>query len=44
MVGAPNQRIWVLGYLTEKEDSNYYIEDQTFSVKISFTELEYADP
>jgi hypothetical protein len=34
----------VLGILTQKEDTNYFIEDSTYSIKISFTELEYADP
>jgi len=36
-------RKWVLGIVTQKEDSNYYLEDSTFTVKISFAELEYVE-
>lgn len=35
---------WVLGLITQREDAKYYLEDSTLSVKISFTELKYADP
>jgi DNA polymerase epsilon subunit 2 len=37
------ERKWVLGIMTQKEDSNYYLEDSTFTVKISFAELEYVE-
>lgn len=30
--------------ISQKEDSYYYLEDNTFAIRISFTELEYADP
>ena len=43
ILGA-NQAKWVLGILTLHEDSEYYLEDYRHTVKISFTELEYADP
>jgi hypothetical protein len=36
--------IWVLGLLTQREDANYYLEDSTLSVRVSFSELKYADP
>jgi len=36
--------MWVFGILTQKEDSLYYLEDSTHSIKVSFAELEYADP
>ena len=36
-------RKWVLGIVTQKEDSNYYLEDSTLTVKISFSELEYVE-
>lgn len=38
------EKIWVFGILTRREDTNYYLEDNTFSIKLSFQELEYADP
>jgi hypothetical protein len=37
-------RLSVLGILTQKEDTHYYLEDNTYSIKLSFVELEYADP
>ena len=36
--------MWVFGILTQKEDTFYYIEDGSLSMKISFNELDYADP
>eukprot|EP00347_Sterkiella_histriomuscorum_P020272 403338437 len=39
-----NQAKWVLGILTMHEDSEYYLEDQHQTVKVSFSELEFADP
>jgi hypothetical protein len=38
------QRKWVLGILTQKEDTHYYFEDTTYCVKVSFAELEYVEP
>ena len=35
---------WVLGIITQKEDGNYYLEDTTFTVKISFAELKHVEP
>jgi DNA polymerase epsilon subunit 2 len=37
-------RKWVLGILTQKEDGCYYLEDTTYTVKISFAELEHVEP
>lgn len=37
-------RLTVLGILTQKEDTHYYLEDKTCTMKLSFVELEYADP
>ena len=42
VIGDENRK-WVLGLLTQKEDSNYYLEDITHTVKISFAELEYVE-
>lgn len=39
-----NSRKWVLGIITQKEDSHYYLEDSTYTVKVSFAELEYVEP
>jgi len=39
-----NKPKWVLGILSLHEDSEYYLEDSRHSVKISFSELNYADP
>ena len=36
--------MWVFGILTQKEDTFYYIEDASLCIKLSFTELDYADP
>jgi DNA polymerase epsilon subunit 2 len=36
--------IWVFGILTQKEDTHYYIEDNTYSIKVNFAGCEYADP
>lgn len=43
ILGKKN-RLSVLGILTQKEDTHYYLEDSTCSIKISFAELEFADP
>ena len=43
ILGKKN-RLTVLGILTTKEDTHYYLEDQTSCIKISFSELEFADP
>lgn len=37
-------KIYILGILTQREDTHYYIEDSTFSIRIAFTDLQYADP
>lgn len=34
---------WVLGVLNQKEDGNYYLEDNTLSVRVSFSQLERVD-
>lgn len=36
--------IWVYGILTKKQDERFYLEDCTASIKLDFSELEYADP
>ncbi len=43
IVGKSRQ-LWVFGILTQKEDTHYYLEDSTSTVKVVFTDLEYADP
>lgn len=35
---------WILGILSQKEDANYYLEDSTLVVRVSFTDLNYVDP
>ena len=37
-------RIYILGVLTQREDTHYYLEDSTYSIRIAFTDLQYADP
>jgi hypothetical protein len=39
-----SKRLWVFGLLTLKEDTHYYLEDHTSTIKILFSDLEYADP
>ncbi len=34
---------WVLGILNQREDGNYYLEDSTLSVRVSFSQLETVD-
>ena len=36
ILGSQVQK-WVLGILHQKEDGNYYLEDSTLSVKLSFS-------
>jgi hypothetical protein len=43
IVGSTS-RIWVYGVIVQKEDTFFYLEDSTFVIKLSFTELEYVDP
>ena len=43
IVGQP-ERIYVLGILTQREDTHYYLEDSTYSIRLSFSDLQYADP
>ena len=38
------QRIYVLGILTQREDTHFYLEDNTYSIRVSFSDLQYADP
>ena len=38
------QKLWVLGIISQKEDGNYYLEDNTYSVRVSFAELEFVEP
>jgi len=35
---------WYFGVISQKQDTNYYLEDNSFCVRLSFAELEYADP
>lgn len=37
------QRKWVLGIIAVREDSAYYLEDTTHSVRVSFNDLENVD-
>ena len=39
-----SQRKWVLALIEQREDGNYYLEDNTISVKVSFAQLEYVEP
>ena len=43
IVGQTEQ-IYVIGVLTQREDTHYYIEDSTYSIRVQFSELQYADP
>lgn len=43
IVGSTSRK-WILGLLAQREDANYYLEDSTLTVKVSFAELEYAEP
>lgn len=43
VLGSEIQK-WVLGILTQKEDGNYYMEDTTYSVKVSFEEISHVEP
>jgi hypothetical protein len=36
------QRMWVIGIICQREDGQYYIEDSTYTVKLSFSDLEYV--
>ena len=38
------ERKWLLGLILQKEDGDYYLEDNTFCVKLSFAQLEYVEP
>ena len=38
------EKIYVLGVLSHREDAHYYLEDSTYSIRVSFTDLQYADP
>ena len=38
------QKIWIYGILTQREDTHFYLEDNTYSIKLSFQDLSYADP
>jgi len=39
-----NERKIVLGILCQKEDGYFYFEDSTYTVKVSFAELEWVEP
>mmetsp|Transcript_42329 Transcript_42329/g.31003 ORF Transcript_42329/g.31003 Transcript_42329/m.31003 type:complete len:112 (-) Transcript_42329:883-1218(-) len=43
VIGSKKMK-WVMGILTQREDANYYLEDQTLAVKLSFSELMMVDP
>lgn len=34
----------MLGILTQREDTHFYLEDATYSIRINFADLTYADP
>ena len=37
--------MWVFGYFTQKEDTFWYLEDETYSIRVIIGDLlEYADP
>ena len=36
--------IWVFGILTQREDTYYYLEDDTHSIRVRFDDLHYVDP
>jgi len=38
------EAIYVLGILTQREDTHYYLEDGTYSIRLAFRDLDYADP
>ena len=38
-----NERKWILGVISQKEDGHYYIEDNTYCIRVSFSELEYVE-
>ena len=39
-----SEKIYILGVLTQREDTHFYLEDGTYSIKVNFNELKYADP
>lgn len=43
IIGSTREK-WILGLLVQREDANYYLEDGTLSVRVSFTDLTWADP
>ena len=43
-VVGQQEQIYILGILTQREDTNYYLEDSTYSIRIAFSDLQYAEP
>ena len=41
LIGS-NLRMWVIGIICQREDGQYYIEDSTYTVKLSFSDIEYV--
>lgn len=39
ILGSASQK-WVLGILHQREDGQHYLEDSTFAVRVSFSQLE----
>ena len=39
-----SEAIWVVGLLTQRDDTHFYIEDSTHSIRVRLDEIEYADP
>ena len=39
-----NKAKWIVGMINQREDGEYYLEDARHSVRLSFSELVYADP
>ena len=42
VLGSPDRK-WVLGLISQKEDGHYYLEDGTYSVQVTFSELEWVE-
>ena len=36
--------IWVVGILTQREDTHFYLEDDSISIRVRLDELDYVDP
>ena len=43
LLGETKPRL-VYGLLTTREDGHFYLEDNSFSMKVSFNELQFVEP